>query len=67
MPFQDTRNYKVSSEKAKTLLHFNPTCSIDLGIEQLKYLVETKRIKNLDNARYSNQAFLKEINYGKET
>lgn len=65
MPFQDTRNYKVSSDKAKTLLQFDPICSIDLGIEQLKHLVQTKRIKDLNNARYSNQAYLNEINYGK--
>lgn len=61
MPFQDTRNYRVSSEKARTHLKFNPTCSIDQGIEELKYLVETKRIKDLDNERYSNQAYLKSL------
>ena len=65
LPYQDTRNYRVSSEKARSSLKFNPTHSIDAGIEELKYLVKTKRIKDLNNARYSNQAFLKETNYGK--
>jgi len=61
VPFQDTRNYRVSSEKAKTHLKFNPTCSIDQGIEELKYLVETKRIKDLESTRYSNQAYLNSL------
>jgi nucleoside-diphosphate-sugar epimerase len=65
IPFQDTRNYRVSSEKALIGLKFDPTCSIDAGIEELKYLVKTNRIKDLNNARYSNQAYLKEIDYGK--
>ncbi len=59
MPFQDTRNYRVNSSKAKSVFGFNPTHSIDDGIEELKFLVETGRIKDIDANRYSNQAFLK--------
>jgi nucleoside-diphosphate-sugar epimerase len=66
LPFQDTRNYRVSSDKAKQYLKFNPTYSIDWGIEELKYLIETKRIKDLNSSRYSNQAYLTKINYEKE-
>lgn len=66
MPFQDTRNYRVNSDKAKKHLKFNPTCSIDQGIEEIKYLIETKRIKDIDNPRYSNQMYLTKINYEKE-
>ena len=62
MPFQDTRNYRVSSEKAKGLLSFNPSHSIDEGIEELKILVESKRIKDLNNNRYSNHAYLADLN-----
>ena len=62
-PFQDTRNYRVSSKKAKLGLKFDPVYSIDQGIEEIKYLVETNRIKDLNNARYSNQAYLKGIDY----
>ena len=60
MPFQDTRNYRVSAEKAKNTFGFKAIHSIDEGIEELKYLVETKRIKDLKSPRYSNQAYLKE-------
>ena len=58
MPFQDTRNYRASSKKAREIFGFNPTHSIDDGIMELKYLVETSRIKDINAIRYSNQAFL---------
>lgn len=60
MPFQDTRNYRVSSKKAFETFGFKSIHTIDEGIEELKYLVETKRIKDLKSPRYSNQAYLKE-------
>lgn len=60
MPFQDTRNYRVSAKKANEVFGFKSIHSIDEGIEELKYLVETKRIKDLKSPRYSNQAYLKE-------
>jgi len=60
MPFQDTRNYRVSSDKAKEVFGFKTAHSIDEGIEQVKFLVENRRIKDLSSARYSNVAFLKE-------
>lgn len=60
MPFQDTRNYRVSSAKAKEVFGFNSIHSIDDGIEELKFLVETGRIKDLDHSRYSNQKYLQE-------
>jgi len=59
MPFQDTRNYRVSAQKAHETFGFKSIHSIDEGIEELKYLVETKRIKDLKSPRYSNQEFLK--------
>lgn len=61
MPFQDTRNYRVSSNKARSVFGFNPTCSIDDGIEELKFLVETGRVKDVNAIRYSNQAFLSHL------
>ncbi len=60
MPFQDTRNYRVSAAKAVETFGFKSIHSIDEGIEQLKFLVETKRIKDLSSHRYSNAAYLKE-------
>lgn len=60
MPFQDTRNYRVSAKKAENTFGFKSIHSVDEGIEELKFLVETKRIKDLKSPRYSNQAYLKE-------
>ena len=60
MPFQDTRNYRVSAKKAEETFGYKSIHSVDEGIEELKYLVETKRIKDLKSPRYSNQAYLKE-------
>ncbi|MBN1299825.1 MAG: SDR family oxidoreductase [Melioribacteraceae bacterium] len=60
MPFQDTRNYRVSSNKAFGTFGYKSIHSIDEGIEQLKFLVETRRIKDLSSPRYSNQAYLKQ-------
>ncbi|MDQ7817352.1 MAG: SDR family oxidoreductase [Melioribacteraceae bacterium] len=60
MPFQDTRNYRASGKKSEEVFGFKSIHSVDEGIEELKYLVETKRIKDLKSPRYSNQAYLKE-------
>lgn len=60
MNMSDTRNYSVSSKKAEDTFGFKTVYSVDDGIEELKYLVETKRIKNLLSPRYSNQEYLKE-------
>jgi nucleoside-diphosphate-sugar epimerase len=59
-PFQDTRNYRVSSRRAKETWGFDSVHSIDDGIEEIKLLVESRRIKDLDHARYSNQRYLME-------
>lgn len=60
MPFQDTRNYRVSAKRAEEVFGYKSIHSVDEGIEELKFLVETKRIKDLKSSRYSNHAFLKE-------
>lgn len=56
--FEDSRNYKVSSDKARSQLGFAPELSISEGIEEVAYLIRTGRIKDLDNPRYSNAGFL---------
>lgn len=58
IPFQDTRNYRVSSLKAQETFGFNPVYSIDSGIEEIKDLILTRRIKDVGHVRYSNQKFL---------
>ena len=59
-PFQDTRNYRVRSDRAINTWGFDSAHSIDDGIEEVKALVEQHRIKDLDHARYSNQRYLQE-------
>jgi nucleoside-diphosphate-sugar epimerase len=62
MKFQDARNYRVSSDKAKETFGFSPTHSIDDGIEDVKSLVDSRRLCDVDNPRYTNQAFLSMFN-----
>jgi nucleoside-diphosphate-sugar epimerase len=59
--FEDTRNYRVNSNKARQTLGFRPELSIDDGIEEIKALVETGRLKDVENPRYTNQAYLAKI------
>jgi nucleoside-diphosphate-sugar epimerase len=56
--FQDTRNYRVSSERAARDLGFKATRSIDQGIDEVKELLVDGRIRDVENPRYTNQAFL---------
>lgn len=58
MEFQDARNYRVSSDKIRAELGWRPKYSIDDGIIEIKELIETKRLKDVMNPRYTNQAFL---------
>lgn len=62
MNFQDTRNYRVSSTKANRVLNFNPVFSIDQGIEEIKLLMDSRRLKDVDNPRYTNQTYLSQFN-----
>ena len=56
--FDDRRNYRVSGDKALRELGFSSRCTVDQGIEELRELVEARRLKNLDNPRYMNDGFL---------
>lgn len=58
MEFQDVRNYRVNSDKIRSQLEWKPTLSIDDGIIEIKELLETRRLKDVSNPRYTNQAFL---------
>lgn len=60
--FQDARNYRVTSRKAQGVLGFKPKYLIDDGIEQIKELLVSHRLKAVDNPRYTNQAFLSMFN-----
>lgn len=54
----DARNYRVSSEKARKHLGFSPARTVDDGIEEVRHLIKEGRIKDVNNPRYTNVAFL---------
>ena len=58
LPFQDTRNYQVSSEKLKAATGFEALIEIDQGINEVYDLISSNRIKDINDPRYSNQSFL---------
>jgi nucleoside-diphosphate-sugar epimerase len=58
MKFQDARNYRVSDEKARKILGFKSIYSIDDGIEEIKELLDSRRLRDVDNPRYTNQTYL---------
>ncbi len=60
--FEDVRNYQVSSEKAGRAWGFKPARSIDDGIEEIKELLDSNRLKDVDDPRYTNQMFLSMFN-----
>jgi nucleoside-diphosphate-sugar epimerase len=62
MKFQDSRNYKASSDKAIKTFGFAPKFSAEDGIKEVKKLIEEGRIKDVNNVRYSNQGFLEMFN-----
>lgn len=61
MKFQDTRNYRVDSEKARRELGFSPRYSIDDGIEEIKALLLAGRLTDLNNPRYANHSYLEKF------
>lgn len=52
--FQDSRNYKVSNKKAETLLGFSPQFSVEDGILEIANLVDSGRITDFANPRFTN-------------
>ena len=59
--FQDNRSYRVSSDKARNELGFNPTLTVDDAIKELKVLLEEGRIKDTFLTRFSNYLYLKPL------
>ena len=56
--FQDARNYKVKNNKAYKELSFKAKYDLKYGINELKKLLNEKRIKNFNDPRYTNQKYL---------
>ncbi len=60
MHFQDSRNYRVSSNKLFEVSGFKPTIDLATGINEIYDIVSGKRIKDINDPRYSNQSFLQQ-------
>ena len=58
LPFQDARNYQVSSDKLKDATGFQATVDLTQGINEMFELISSNRIKDINDPRYSNQNFL---------
>ena len=58
LPFQDARNYQVSSDKLKLETGFEASIELTQGIEEMYNLISSNRIKDITDPRYSNQNFL---------
>jgi nucleoside-diphosphate-sugar epimerase len=58
MKVEDIRNYRVSSRKAEETWGFKPKRTLDEGIEEVKVLLVSNRIKDMDNPRFVNHQFL---------
>ena len=58
LPFQDARNYQVSSDKLKGETGFEASIELTQGIEEMYNLISSNRIKDINDPRYSNQNFL---------
>ncbi len=59
----DLRSYRVSFDKIRHVLGFVPQVTIDQGIDEVKALLEKRRLDWTD-ARYSNLAWLKQNGFG---
>jgi nucleoside-diphosphate-sugar epimerase len=57
--FQDARNYRVSSDKARNEIGFLPKWSIQDGVEEVADVVRNRRIKNVQNPRFNNSESLR--------
>jgi nucleoside-diphosphate-sugar epimerase len=54
VPFQDTRNYRVSFNRATTELGFKPQYSVEDAIDQIAWLIDNGRVKDMSLAAFSN-------------
>jgi nucleoside-diphosphate-sugar epimerase len=54
VPFQDTRNYRVSFERAQRELGFVARYTVDDAIEEIAHLIDDGRVKDLSLSQFSN-------------
>lgn len=57
--FQDARNYRVNSDKARAELNFKSNWSIEDGIQEVADAITQKRIKDVANPRFNNSENLR--------
>jgi nucleoside-diphosphate-sugar epimerase len=57
--FQDARNYRVNSDRARAELFFKPNWSIENGIQEVADAITQKRIKDVANPRFNNSENLR--------
>lgn len=62
IPAKDKRSYRVSIDRALNELHFLPRYTIDNGIDELKRLLDTHRLVDINSPRYTNEKFLSKFN-----
>ena len=58
--FVDKRNYRVSFEKIRTRLGFEPAWTLECGISQVIALARSNNVGHYSEPNYSNFLFLKE-------
>lgn len=61
LKFQDQRNYKIASDKARSTFGFSPELTADDGIAEIKKVIDEGRIHDINSARYSNTDFLRPL------
>ena len=59
VPFQDTRNYQVSFERAEKELKFVPRFTVDDAIAEVAQLIDEGRVRDPSTAQFSNFDALK--------
>lgn len=58
---EDSRNYRVSSDKAIHTLGFSPRYTVDDGVKEVRTLLAEGRIGNVNSPRYSNTNFIRDL------
>jgi len=58
MPFEDARNYSVISDKFRKLFGWSPEYTPEYGIKEIALLISENRIRDLEDIRFSNQAYI---------
>jgi nucleoside-diphosphate-sugar epimerase len=59
--FEDNRNYRVTSDKARNAFGFNPMFSVSDGIVEMRALLAAQRIKDVNSHVYSNSAYVRTL------